>query len=81
MKSFIDAVKNNDLVDAKKLFSEMMKPATTKLVEEEKLTIVKSIVIEGEEKSEEPDEDPEDEEKDDKKDKKDDKKDKNKKED
>lgn len=69
MKSFIDAVKNNDLVEAKKIFNQMMKESTAKLIEAEKLTIAKSVVVEGEEK-EEP-EDDEDDDKDETKDKKD----------
>ncbi|ANM46631.1 prohead [Morganella phage vB_MmoM_MP1] len=62
MKSFIDAVKNNDLVEAKKVFNQMMQEATAKLVEDEKIKIAKSVVVEGEEKEET--EDDEDKEKD-----------------
>ncbi|QQK88273.1 hypothetical protein [Providencia phage PSTRCR_127] len=52
METFIEAVKNNDLVSAKKAFAEIMSEKTKALVEAEKLVISKSIVIEGEEKDE-----------------------------
>lgn len=67
MESFIEAVKNNDLVSAKKAFGELMSEKKNALIEEEKIVIAKSIVIEGEEKSEK--DDPEDDEDDDKEDK------------
>lgn len=77
METFIEAVKNSDLVSAKKAFAEIMSEKTKALVEAEKLVISKSIVIEGEEKEDKPDES-ETDESEDKKDKKekDDKEDK-----
>lgn len=64
MKSFIDAVKNNDLVEAKKVFNQMMQEATAKLVEAEKIAIAKSVVVEGEEKEESENDEDKGEEKD-----------------
>ncbi|QPB12425.1 prohead core protein [Providencia phage PSTCR6] len=49
MEAFIDAVKNNDLIAAKKVIEEGMKARTLKLIEDEKIAIAKSIFVEGEE--------------------------------
>ncbi|QQV89029.1 hypothetical protein [Providencia phage PSTRCR_121] len=69
METFIEAVKNNDLVSAKKAFAEIMSEKTKHLVEAEKLVISKSIVIEGEEKEEKEPDESEDDKSEDKKDK------------
>lgn len=64
MEDMILAIKNKDLVEVKKLFSEGMKEKISKLIESEKLKLCQNIVIEGEEK--EIDEDDKDEESDNK---------------
>lgn len=64
MEDMILAIKNKDLVEVKKLFSEGMKEKIGKLIESEKLKLCQNIVIEGEEK--EIDEDDKDEESDNK---------------
>lgn len=68
MEAFIDAVKNNDLIAAKKVIKEGMQARTLKLIEAEKIAIAKSIFIEGEEPEEDEgdDESDKDDEKDDK---------------
>ncbi|ENO4310123.1 prohead core protein [Escherichia coli] len=73
MEGLIEAIKSNDLVAARKLFAEAMAARTTDLIKEEKITIARNFLIEGEEPDDEDDEDEDDDEdsddKDDKKDK------------
>lgn len=68
MEGLIEAIKSNDLVAARKLFAEAMAARTIDLIKEEKITIARNFLIEGEEPEDEDDED-EDDDKDDKKDK------------
>lgn len=49
MEDMILAIKNKDLVEVKKLFSEGMKEKTNQLIEAEKLKLCQNIVVEGEE--------------------------------
>lgn len=71
MEAFIDAVKNNDLIAAKKVIEEGMQARTLKLIEAEKIAIAKSIFIEGEEPEEDEDEGDDESDKDDENDDKD----------
>lgn len=72
MEGLIEAIKSNDLVAARKLFAEAMAARTTDLIKEEKITIARNFLIEGEE----PDDEDEDDDDEDSDDDKDDKKDK-----
>lgn len=49
MSAFIEAIKGGDLISAKKAFIAEMAPRTTALIEELRLEIARSILIEGEE--------------------------------
>ncbi|WZE64537.1 prohead core protein [Escherichia phage Ge15] len=70
MEGLIEAIKSNDLVAARKLFAEAMAARTTDLIKEEKITIARNFLIEGEEpEDEDEDEDEDSDDKDDKKDK------------
>ncbi|AYJ74412.1 prohead core protein [Escherichia phage MLF4] len=70
MEGLIEAIKSNDLVAARKLFAEAMAARTTDLIKEEKITIARNFLIEGEEPEDEDEDDDEDsDDKDDKKDK------------
>ena len=74
MEGLIEAIKSNDLVAARKLFAEAMAARTTDLIKEEKITIARNFLIEGEEPDDEDeDEDDDDEDSDDDKDDKKDK--------
>lgn len=75
MEDMILAIKNKDLVEVKKLFTEGMKEKIGKLIKSERLSLCQNIVIEGEEKEETDIEDDkvEDEDNKDNKDDKDDK--------
>lgn len=55
MDAFIDAVKSNDLVKAKKAFGPIMLERTNALVESRKRELAAKIMIEGEESDEEKD--------------------------
>ncbi|EGP8114112.1 prohead core protein [Salmonella enterica] len=68
MEGLIEAIKSNDLVAARKLFAEAMAARTTDLIKEEKITIARNFLIEGEEPEDE-DDDEDSDDKDDKKDK------------
>lgn len=68
MEGLIEAIKSNDLVAARKLFAEAMAARTTDLIKEEKITIARNFLIEGEEPDDEDEDDDEDsDDKDDKK--------------
>ncbi|ATE86428.1 prohead core protein [Escherichia coli] len=69
MEGLIEAIKSNDLVAARKLFAEAMAARTTDLIKEEKITIARNFLIEGEEPDDEDDDEDSDDGKDDKKDK------------
>ena len=69
MEGLIEAIKSNDLVAARKLFAEAMATRTTDLIKEEKITIARNFLIEGEEPDDEDDDEDSDDDKDDKKDK------------
>ncbi|ACP31089.1 prohead [Enterobacteria phage RB68] len=69
MEGLIEAIKSNDLVAARKLFAEAMAARTTDLIKEEKITIARNFLIEGEEPDDEDDDEDSDDDKDDKKDK------------
>lgn len=49
MEKLLEAIKNNDLVEAKKAFASVMATKTAALIEEETARIAKSFIIEGEE--------------------------------
>lgn len=67
MDDLFEAIKSNDLVAVRKYFAENIGPVCGSLIEERKIEIARSIMIEGEE----PKEDDEDKDtKDEKKDKK-----------
>ena len=67
MDDLFEAIKSNDLVAVRKYFAENIGPVRGSLIEERKIEIARSIMIEGEE----PKEDDEDKDtKDEKKDKK-----------
>lgn len=55
MDAFIDAVKSNDLVKAKKAFGPIMLERANALVESRKRELAAQIMIEGEESDEEKD--------------------------
>lgn len=59
MDAFIDAVKSNDLVKAKKAFGPIMLERTNALIEARKRELAAQIMIEGEESDEEKDMDDE----------------------
>ena len=63
MEAYISAIKSNDLVEARKAFDPIMRDAISRLMEQRKVEIACSVMIEGEE----PIDDDEDDEKDDKK--------------
>lgn len=69
MEGLIEAIKSNDLVAARKFFAEAMAARTTDLIKEEKITIARNFLIEGEEPDDEDDDEDSDDDKDDKKDK------------
>ncbi|BBG28686.1 prohead core protein [Escherichia phage vB_EcoM-UFV05] len=71
MEGLIEAIKSNDLVAARKLFAEAMAARTTDLIKEEKITIARNFLIEGEEPEDEDEDEDDDEDSDDKDDKKD----------
>lgn len=48
MEQLIEAIKNKDLVKAKKIFNGLMEDVKTKLVEEERKSIASSVMAEGE---------------------------------
>jgi len=76
MEKLLEAIKNNDLVEAKKAFASIMATKTQDLIENERLDIAKSFIIEGEgdESDPEDNEGEDDDKKDDKKEPKDKKK-------
>lgn len=63
MDAFIEAIKSNDLIKAKKAFGSIMSERTVSEIEELRVALAKSIVIEGEEDSEEKEESKEKEDK------------------
>lgn len=69
MDDLFEAIKSNDLVAVRKYFAENIGPVCGSLIQERKIEIARSIMIEGEEPKED-DEDDKDT-KDEKKDKKD----------
>lgn len=73
MEGLIEAIKSNDLVAARKLFAEAMAARTTDLIKEEKITIARNFLIEGEEPDDEDEDEDDDEDSDDDKDDKKDK--------
>ncbi|ADI96418.1 gp67 prohead core [Acinetobacter phage Ac42] len=62
MDQLIEAIKSNDFVKTKRIFNEAMKPIVASVLEEQKIALAKSIMIEGESKKEDDDEDQEDDE-------------------
>lgn len=69
MDAFIDAVKSNDLVKAKKAFGPIMLERTNALMEARKRELAAAIMIEGEAPEEEEEMDDEEDAKKDKEDK------------
>ena len=53
MDDLIQAIKSNDLVAVRKVFESAMAPVVADLIEERKVEIARSIMIEGEEPDEE----------------------------
>lgn len=56
MDDLFEAIKSNDLVAVRKYFAENIGPVCGSLIEERKIEIARSIMIEGEEPKEEEDE-------------------------
>lgn len=48
MDAFVEAIKNNDLVKAKKAFGSIMTERTTALIESRKKELAAQVMIEGE---------------------------------
>ena len=69
MDDLFEAIKSNDLVAVRKYFAENIGPVCGSLIEERKIEIARSIMIEGEEPKEDEDEN-KDDGKEEKKDKK-----------
>lgn len=61
MEDLIEAIKSNDLVAAKKAFGPLISERANSLIEERKIEIARSVMIEGEESPEEEEDDEEDE--------------------
>ncbi|UHS65112.1 prohead core protein [Escherichia phage P896] len=57
MDDLFEAIKSNDLVAVRKYFAENIGPVCGSLIEERKIEIARSIMIEGEEPKEDEDED------------------------
>ena len=53
MDDLFEAIKSNDLVAVRKYFAENIGPVCGSLIEERKIEIARSIMIEGEEPKEE----------------------------
>lgn len=70
MEKLLEAIKNNDLVEAKKAFASVMATKTAALIEEETARIAKSFIIEGEEAEDEDEDEGEDEQEGEEKEKK-----------
>ena len=65
MDDLFEAIKSNDLVAVRKYFAENIGPVCGSLIEERKIEIARSIMIEGEEpKEDDKDKDTKDEKKD-----------------
>lgn len=56
MDDLFEAIKSNDLVAVRKYFAENIGPVCGSLIEERKIEIARSIMIEGEEPKEDDDE-------------------------
>lgn len=69
MDDLFEAIKSNDLVAVRKYFAENIGPVCGSLIEERKIEIARSIMIEGEEPKDDEDEN-KDDDKEEKKDKK-----------
>lgn len=69
MEDLIEAIKSNDLVAVRKAFSTLMTEKKTSLIEERKVEIARSVMIEGEEAEDDEDDEDEDKDEDDKSDK------------
>ncbi len=67
MDDLFEAIKSNDLVAVRKYFAENIGPVCGSLIEERKIEIARSIMIEGEEPKEDENKDEGKEEKKDKK--------------
>ncbi|ADO19524.1 prohead core protein precursor to internal peptides [Shigella phage SP18] len=57
MDDLFEAIKSNDLVAVRKYFAENIGPVCGSLIEERKIEIARSIMIEGEEPKEEDEDD------------------------
>lgn len=60
MDDLFEAIKSNDLVAVRKYFAENIGPVCGSLIEERKIEIARSIMIEGEEPKEDEDENKDD---------------------
>ena len=60
MDDLFEAIKSNDLVAVRKYFAENIGPVCGSLIEERKIEIARSIMIEGEEPKDDDDEDKDD---------------------
>ena len=60
MDDLFEAIKSNDLVAVRKYFAENIGPVCGSLIEERKIEIARSIMIEGEEPKDDEDEDKDD---------------------
>lgn len=60
MKDLVEAIKSNDLVATRKVFFEAMAQKSTDVINEHKLEIARSFLIEGEEHVEDVDDEDDD---------------------
>lgn len=65
MDDLIQAIASKDIVKAKNFFNEAMKEKVANIIEQRKVEIASSVMIEGEEKPQDDDEDEDDEYEDD----------------
>lgn len=62
MDDLIQAIASKDIVKTKNFFNEAMKEKVSNIIEQRKVEIASSVMIEGEEKPQDDDEDEDDEE-------------------
>lgn len=72
MEALMEAIKSNDLVAVRKAVAPLLQERTSNLIEERKIELARSIMIEGEESDEDDEDDKDEDDKSDSKDKSDD---------
>ena len=65
MDDLIQAIASKDIVKTKNFFNEAMKEKVSNIIEQRKVEIASSVMIEGEEKPQDDDEDEDEEDEDD----------------